>query len=397
MKAPALYPSHLEAWWLERLQHRYGDTLPARLYARTLPHIRLVSDSFTRDRADQFRKSYQERENLLAYGTFFFPQTYSRVLLVLEELSRVHGWKPPTGGKCRVLDLGSGLGAGSLAVADHLRPHPEGLEITAVEQHKTCTESHQKLIRDLGAYGNPLRWNFLPGDFREIDNWAPRPNYRWNLILLSFSFNEAFADAPPEAAAEWLHQVLGRLESGGLLVVVEPALKETAESLETVRDLLLAHDKNHIWAPCLHRQSCPARSGGQFWCHEARKWSPPASLVLLNSSLHREIETLKFSFLALSRTPPPARDQGPGTTRMVSPVSKTQGRMHFHGCSSDGDIHHFDLLTRHLDAAGKKAWWALERGSILNGLATQSLGGDKALRLTEPDGFKSSGAPHSVG
>lgn len=380
MKPRPLYPPVLEDWWLQRLQQRYGDTETAKLYSRIEPHIRLVSDSFTRDRADRFSQSYQGRENLLAYGVFFSPQTYGRTLLALEELTTVHGWTPPAGDKCRVLDLGSGLGAASLAVIDHLRGHPHGLEITPVEQYAPSAESHQRLVREIPAYGPPVRWNFIPGDFRKTETWAPRQNFRWDLIVLSFSLNEAFAGETPEATAEWLNQILGRLNPGGMLLVLEPALKETGERLEAVRDLLLASEKNHVWAPCLHRAPCPARAGGQFWCHEARKWTPPSSLGRLNKNLHREIETLKFSFLALSRTPPPARTGGVGLTRMVSPVSKTQGRLHFHGCSAHGNVGHYDLLTRHLDSAAKKAWWETERGSVLR-LEVRPLGSPDTYRI----------------
>jgi ribosomal protein RSM22 (predicted rRNA methylase) len=384
VKPAPLYPASLENWWHQRLLHRYGDPQPTKLYSRIEPHIRQVSDSFTRDRTEHFRESYQGKENLLAYGLFFFPQTYGRTRLIMDELTHIHGWTPPKEEKCRILDLGCGLGSSSLAAVDHLRQHPGGIEITAVEQHAPCTEIRQHLIREVSAYANPVRWNHLTGDFRNIETWAPRPNFRWDLILLSFSLNEAFSGQPPEAAAEWLDQILGRLNPGGLLIIIEPALKETSERLETIRDLLLASYKNQVWAPCLHRMNCPARSSGQFWCHEARKWTPPESLLRLNKTLHREIETLKFSFLALSRTPPPVQGSGPNHVRMVSPVSKSQGRLHFHGCHGGGQIGHYDLLTRHLDSVAKKKWWETERGTVLRDLNIQPLGSPDQFRLTPP-------------
>lgn len=376
------YPADVEDWWLRRLQAHTGLREPRKSLPKIEPHIRALSDSFTRGRADAFATSYASADARLAYGVFFFPQNYTRTTLVLDELASVHRWTLPADGTRRILDLGAGLGAAALAAARHPALTHARIELTTVEAVPANQELQQRLMRDL----LPHHVKFIPrtADFRAIEVWAPRRTHRWDLILLSFSLNEAFQTDSAETTAAWLNQAAAHLTEHGLLLVIEPALKETAENLEEVRDLLLARNqKLHVWAPCLHRAACPARARGAFWCHEARRWTPPPSLLFLNKTLHREIETLKFSFLALGRCPPPRTAAAPSPTscRLVSPVGRAHGRLRFHGCAADGTVSEYDLLQRHLDSATKKLWWTTERGTILTGLPLRPLGSPHTYRI----------------
>lgn len=380
--ATPAYPDDLETWWLRRLQAHTGIRDPARGLPKIEADIRALSDTFTKNRADQFLSSYATPAARVAYGVFFFPQSHVRTATVVDELIHVHGWSLSSTGTRRILDLGAGLGAAALAAARHPGLDHPRLEITTVEADAGNQTLQKQLFREL--LPRSVRLHEHLGDFRDLPMWAPKRTHRWDLILVSFALNEAFQFQSPDETADWLNQAAAHLTPEGLLVVLEPALKETATKLEAVRDALLTRNQGlHVWAPCLHRQPCPARSNGRFWCHEARRWTPPESLKILNRSLHREIETLKFSFLALGRVPPPGGSAAEDC-RMVSPVSQSPGRYCFHGCTAGGKIGHYDLLTRHLDATAKKTWWATERGTILRGQHVQVLGGESQYRILPP-------------
>jgi len=382
---PAACPEDAETWWLRRLQAHTGLREPHKSLPRIEPHIRALSDSFTTRRDEAFRTSYATADARLAYGVFFFPQNAARTSLILDELAGLHGWTLPPEGTRRILDLGAGLGAASLAAARHpALAHPR-IELTTLEAEPANLELQQRMLREL----LPPTVRLLPSqaDFRDIPGWAPRRTHRWDLILLSFSLNEAFQSASAAETAAWLNQAAAHLTPDGILLIIEPALQETAEKLHTVRDLLLRGNQSlHPWAPCLHRADCPALAGRKFWCHEARRWTPPASLQFLNRSLHREIETLKFTFLALGRKPSPRRPHAPTPAhcRLVSPVGKSPGRLAFHGCAADGTISTYDLLLRHLGPEAKAQWWATERGTILSGLPLRPLGTPAAYRIEPP-------------
>lgn len=386
------YPVELESWWLRRLQAQTGQRAPEKSLPRIEPAIRALSDSFTRNRADAFAVSYDDPALRLAYGIFFFPQTHVRIRIILDELVRVRQWTLPPDGTRRILDLGAGLGAAGHAAATHpALAHPR-MELTTVESRPGNLALQQRFLREnLPA---TVRLLTHAADMRDVTTWAPRRNYRWDLILVSLSMNEAFYDRPASEAADWLRQAAAHLTPHGLLLIMEPALHATATALHRLRDHLLTHHPAlHLWAPCLHRQPCPALAGGAFCCHEARAWNPPAALRLLNKTLHREIETLKFSFLVLGRQAPPALPSTPAACRMVSPVGKSPGRYHFHGCAADGTIATYDLLLRHLDTAAKAAWWRTERGTVLRDLHLTPLGTPGNYRIQPPPAGLSSGTP----
>ncbi|HMP77247.1 MAG TPA: small ribosomal subunit Rsm22 family protein [Kiritimatiellia bacterium] len=350
------YPGQLEHFWREQAR-RAWDFLPEpALLDRVRPHVQALSDRFTTERTGIASDYGDDADARIAYGLFFFPQTFVRTLVVLEEC-----WRPPAEGSVRILDLGAGTGAAGLAALHRLGGRPARL--LAVDR----SAGSLAVLRDAAAECNAL-W---PGagvetDQSDLTARSDRTDL-FDLILCSFALNELAERDPAFDGAAWLRGLLARLAPGGLLVVIEPALKVTAQRLEALRDRVAAEGWARIVGPCLHHGPCPLRAEGRFWCHEVRRWNPPPFAEKINRTLFRDLPHLKFSFLALaggaSSPSEPLSPTDASRARLVAPMTEERGKFVTRGCAADGALHDYEVLTRHLDRDRRAAVAAIERGA----------------------------------
>lgn len=340
--------------------------------------VNYLSHVFTSEREEGFHGYEDDPELALAYGLFYFPQTFCRTQFPIAEAMTYRGWKPTETRPLRILDLGCGMGAASMGAMDYLSraARPKRFAVTGVDQ----SGGFLSVMRDLG---NVIKeeapeempsaaWTLLNRNVRKLHNSENRLLDEYDLIIVSFALGEFFYGTDTPEIAAWIDGLLERLSDDGLLIITEPSLKETAVRLELLRDFYSAKIRKpgeegvpaYIWGPCLHCDECPMISmGGKFWCHEVRRWPVPESVEFMNRHLFRDILHLKFSHLVLGKTPPPKLDGH--HTRLVSPVAKTSGKYLFSGCASDGSRHDYDLLFRHVKGDAKKEVQALHRGDLI--------------------------------
>ncbi len=370
------YPEALEAWWINRAASHLETPEDTRLLQKLLPRVRDLSDHFTLRRADGAPSCYEHNGDVLAYGLFFFPQTHTRLRFIAREWIETSAWNPPTeiGRPLRVLDLGCGSGAASHAVLTEIGAHFPGTEVKLVGVDRSVT--NLDTARDLFRAQPPHGMTFTSNQWMRRDvtgsgfSWKEDPFCGpWDIILMGFSFGEFAAGLETEAASAAIREVTRTLREDGILMMAEPALQETSERLEAIRDDLATRSDLRLLAPCLHQHPCPARAGGHFWCHEVRRWSPPPSLVWLNSTLHRDIRFLKFSFFVVQNAPAltPAPDHSSHHHfRLVSPIARQPGQLVCKGCAASGKIQTVEWLTRHLTKEQIKNDLGLERGDRLH-------------------------------
>ena len=385
MQADA-YPAGLERWWIARVCSELKDIHPARAIARLEPFTARLSDLFTTERAAGFQSYADDPLALLAYGLFFFPQTFTRIRCILRECAA--GGRAPAlscAQPLRVLDLGAGLGAASLALASLAPPQAaaRAIRLQAVDQSAASLALMRELFDALHAElwpGTELTTG--TGTLLDPSSSAAGP---WDVILCSFALNEALEDRAAGAAEEWLQLTLNQLAPGGLLVLCEPALKATAVRLERLRDAAAASGRCRILAPCLHHAPCPLLQDGEAaWCHEVRRWMAPPSLHYLNRHLFRTVQFLKFSFLVLVHEPPQAPETDSAHARLVAPMLIRKGRFTTWGCAADGRIHPYEVQTRGMSASERKAIEKIERGSRVRWPSLHVLGDGKTLRAGAP-------------
>ena len=312
--------------------------------------IQTMSDQFTKDRSDLGGDYFSDIVSLCSYGLFFFPQSYMRISILLEEI-RSRGWAPAD--SLSILDLGAGSGSASLSASSFFSDVPSA--ITAIDHSHNALSHFQRIASDCIS-----EWPLLRSmDFSaaNIWDWVRAQNKKWDLVIASFSLNESRF-----TYEEWSSALLNLLGDQGILIVVEPATKTASELLESWRDHIRQTPDIHIWAPCLHNELCPLFQEGKFWCHEVRSWQPPATVRFLNRRLYRQSHVLKYSFLVLGRSQP---DKISDSFRLISPVSRDKKSIVFSGCTTEGEKKDFRISGALKGKIGRE-FKSLERGDVVS-------------------------------
>lgn len=375
MSAPS-YPASLENFWLARAATARRTENHADLLDQLRPEVARLSDLFTVARPAGFARYGDDADTQLAYGLFFFPQTYVRTRLVLDECRAGGRWTPPADRPVRILDLGAGLGAGLISLAHALADLP--LTLTALDHSAGSLATLQELFQHQ-AQPVETRAGHLLQALPETESW--------DLILCSFALNEAVEGAAGADLPAWTRRLLQRLNPGGLLLIIEPALDVAAERLEALRDGLAAERHGCIIGPCLHHQPCPLRREGRSMCHEVRRWQMPESVAYLNRHLFRDLQVLKFCFLAVTRANRPDEVSDPACARLIAPVDEQNGKCVTRGCAADGQAHGYEVLNRHLTREARAALAATERGTRVRWPELKPVSQGRTLRAAGPPTF----------
>src|SRR5690606_407732 len=137
-----------------------GETEVERCLSGFVPIVERLSDLFTTDRRTDFGSYGDDRRLLLAYGLFFYPQTYTRVQFPLLEASRRAGAFPKTG-PLRVLDLGTGSGAALAGAVDSLLAMGQiEVEAHGVDASVAALDLARRLTSDERARWPGVSWSF---------------------------------------------------------------------------------------------------------------------------------------------------------------------------------------------------------------------------------------------
>lgn len=299
-----------------------------------------LSTLFTTGRASLDEDYLANRALRRAYLLYFFPVNYAKVETLLREM-------PPLPSRSlRVLDLGSGPAVASLAVL-HGLSEPEksgaqrGVYIVAADRSGAGLREAEALWSMAAlAPKTSEEWAFRPImlDLERPGARAPWKQEPFDLIILSNSLNELFRSSrdPIARRAKFLEQVLDALTPDGTLMIIEPALRETARALHATRDLLIKHGAATVYSPCLHERPCPALNRVEDWCHEERPWSPPAVVEAIDREVGFIKDALKFSYLLLRKDGLTIVDRDISVHRVVSERLVMKGEQRFWLCNETG-------------------------------------------------------------
>jgi ribosomal protein RSM22 (predicted rRNA methylase) len=231
-------------------------------------HQKQLSEKYRRQEvAAHYMTSRLDR---LAYLLFRFPATYA----VIEKLAQDLTSYPIK----RVLDMGAGSGAGSLALSAVLSLE----EIFLLDQdkellayaHQFLESSHQLICKN----------------FAQVNDLPPV-----DLTLFSYSLGESLV---------WREILEKVLQTTSYLLIVEPGTPKGFARLKEVRTFLLEKGL-FLHAPCPHQQECPLQEGN--WCHfYARVQRRALQKEIKQGTLGYEDE--KFSYLFFSKEPPEQKE-----------------------------------------------------------------------------------------
>jgi ribosomal protein RSM22 (predicted rRNA methylase) len=306
-----------------------------------------LSRLFTKDRAS-LRSGYLDHpDHAAAYLKYFLPVNLSKIQALLDEMPE--DWPDQgSGGPIRILDVGSGPGAGALAALDWFHMHRpariKALTVVAVDASGKVLNHAGKLwdtySRESGAIGGRLITH--EGNLERLLNgaWLSQVEQQapYDLIIAANCLNELYsrnAD-PVQAKVGLVTQLLARLAPTGTLMIVEPALRDTSRALHQVRDRLIQEKRCTIYSPCLHENSCPALVNPFDWCHEERGWDPPSGIQKIDDEVGFIKDALKFSYLLLRKDGRTIVERRPDTYRVVSELRELKGEKRAWLCNELG-------------------------------------------------------------
>jgi len=350
------YPAEAEAFWVgqaELVAEKLGDEALERL----TPAVAHLSDLFTTERPDKkFPDYFADPRLLAAYGVFFLPQSFTRTSIALAQTCGLRGWKPSSQVPA-ILDLGSGPGSCGVAAAYRLRQAGlKKIKLHGVDKSPSALASMESFSQ--ATLGEDVETKTRIGDASRPETWPEGP---FDLIVAGFVMNE-MPQLDHAALLRWFGELKARLAPGGLILILEPALRITAERLQRLSDDAAAGEMTRI-APELDALPDPQLGPGEHWSHETRAWKAPASTEFVNRHLHRDLREVRFSFAAFSDAP--LQSLAPGLSRLISDVQIIKGLLRFITIR-EGAIESVEVPTRGLSKHEvKKLAATFGRGDIV--------------------------------
>ena len=247
-----------------------------------------------------------------------------------------------------VLDLGCGQGTGSLALLDWLwhrsQERAKSLSVLATDASHASLQDAKRLweayCQEVGISGAGLRCiegnleHPLKGDLgKQIVRGGP-----YDLIIMANCLNELFSASvdPSAERAAVVAQLLPFLAPHGTIMIVEPAMRQTARALHQMRNHLLKQGLCTVYSPCLHERACPALDHPDDWCHEERPWQTPPAIAALDRDVGFIKDALKFSYLLLRTDGRTIVTRSPQTFRVVSELRELKGEKRAWLCNETG-------------------------------------------------------------
>jgi ribosomal protein RSM22 (predicted rRNA methylase) len=374
------------------LMHPFNEKKPANLsseilkvLAKVSPEKNLRGDAltqavvhlsrlFTTARPRLMSRYLEDPAHASAYHSYFLPVNFSKVQVLLDELPNDSGQEIPDH-TMAVLDLGCGPGTGALALLDwlwHRSPErAKSLSVLATDASYAPLKDTERLwdayCQEVGISSEGLRCvegnleHPLKGDLgKQIVRGGP-----YDLIIMANCLNELFPASvdPPAERAAVVAQLLPFLAPHGTIMIVEPALRQTARELHQLRNYLLKQNLCTVYSPCLHEQACPALEHPDDWCHEERPWQTPPMIAAIDREVGFIKDALKFSYLLLRTDGRTIVARNPQTFRVVSELRELKGDTRAWLCNELGRSE-----VGRLDRAGSATnavWESCQRGSII--------------------------------
>ncbi|OGW51652.1 MAG: hypothetical protein A2V62_08920 [Nitrospirae bacterium RBG_19FT_COMBO_58_9] len=298
--------------------------------------VMTLSRLFTTARATLPLRYLDDSANAAAYLSYFLPVNLSKVQVLLDELPTDSCMGSPDR-PMSVLDLGCGPGTGSLALLDwlwHRSPErAKSVSVLAADASDAPLRETKRLwqayCQEVGIADSGLRCvegnleHPLKGDLgKQIVRTGP-----YDLIIMANCLNELFPAAEDAAAerASVVAQLLPFLAPHGTIMIVEPALRQTARGLHQIRNNLLKQNLCTVYSPCLHEGACPALDHPDDWCHEERPWQTPPAIAAIDREVGFIKDALKFSYLLLRTDGRTIVPRSPQTFRVVSELRELKG------------------------------------------------------------------------
>ena len=306
-----------------------------------------LSRLFTAARTTLSPRYLDDSAHAAAYRSYFLPVNLSKVQVLLDELPEDSDMES-SDRPMAVLDLGCGPGTGALALLDwlwHRSPErAKSMSVLAADASPASLRDTKKLweayCQEVGIASAGLRCvegnleHPLKGDLgKQIVRGGP-----YDIMIMANCLNELFPASlnPSAERAAVVSQLLPYLAPHGTIMIVEPALRQTARALHQVRNHLLKQGHCTVYSPCLHEGACPALDNPDDWCHEERPWQTPPAIAAIDQKVGFIKDALKFSYLLLRTDGRTIVTRSPQTFRVVSELRELKGEKRAWLCNETG-------------------------------------------------------------
>jgi ribosomal protein RSM22 (predicted rRNA methylase) len=310
--------------------------------------------------------------DLAARALFFTPADAAKILVPLAELE---ARRLISDGPVSLLDLGCGVGAMTLGAFAALSPRE--LSVTAVDRDAAGLRIFAATIEALGAEGRlPIALSTVADDVLRWTQSQPRPtDSGWSLIAVGSVLNEL----PVADRLRLVRELIGRLHPRGALILIEPALRQTARDLHRLRDQVIAEELATVFSPCTRqRGGCPALTEERDWCHEDRSAALPPRTAELAAATGLREHGLKFAYLVLRRDGESIAPESATAWRVVSQPRRLKGQRECFACGAPGRVR---LRLLHRDRTPRnRAFEEAARGDLLV-FAGETLGAESQVSV----------------
>ena len=296
------------------------DPTSHRFLSRSItPHIKKLSGLFNRSETEQiagidakYWKQSSNPDNLrLAYFLYYMPANLFRMASICSELRR-HGYTWPIGRKIMGVDFGSGPASAvsGFAASNFFDGDAESIRFgrwALIDQNNKMLELARKWSEFYINDHLGFEWDFATY-FRKLEfkkSLLPAAAPSFNLMTFSYVLNEQSGETSDikQIASNLVRTCENHLEEDGLVIILEPALKDQSRKVLQLRKELLKLNPSwlKILLPCFNNHDCGALSSDD-WCHEQVSWWRPPYYVEIDKLAELDHKTLPFSYLVFSKT-----------------------------------------------------------------------------------------------
>jgi ribosomal protein RSM22 (predicted rRNA methylase) len=267
-----------------------------------------------------------------AYALYYAPINFAKIWHLLAhapELTNSKGLK--------ILDYGCGTGTASFACAAKL---PGIQSILGVDASTAMIETAKSLSAQLAGSANCTF----------TTNLESYKSQKFNLIIAANVFNELRGNGQREQLFQSLQSCLCER---GTLIILEPALQQSAHQLVELRDHVVAtYPQLGILFPCTHKNPCPMRLKEEIaWCHFQLSWNTPRLISQLDDASGFNKHRLKYSALVLKQ----GTDCASGL-RILSEPKKSRKGLEVNVC---GEASYGPKIFAPKALIGKKLHWGM--------------------------------------
>ena len=271
-----------------------GDAIPKHLLAPHAERIMRLSERFTGDAAERLPRYLDEARLDDSYALYYMPINAAKVATLIG-IARAAGYL--TAGSLRVAELGCGPGGGLVGALTALEG--TALTLTGVDHSESALALAGRIISAAGGTFPSIRFN--------LEGAVPDLKTPQDIFIIANTLNELWRGRD-DTIEKRTRLVAGLAEKhlapGGVILLLEPALRAPSRELVAVRDRLLAGGGWRILHPCTHHAACPFAANSDEWCHDLLSWEIPDIVRQMDDLMGFNKHRLKFSSLVLTRGEP---------------------------------------------------------------------------------------------